>query len=56
MLLEIAHKFHNFSMSSNLFHATGLFLYPLKTSDNLWFALFVFFSIEKFKQIKKWES
>ena len=24
----------------NLFHTTGLFLYPLKTSENLWFFMF----------------
>ena len=24
----------------NLFHAAGLFLYPLKTSENLWFLMF----------------
>ena len=24
----------------NLFHAPGLFLYPLKTSENLWFLMF----------------
>ena len=29
----------NFSATlSNTFHATGLFLYPLKTSENLWFS------------------
>ena len=24
----------------NLFHATGLFRYPLKTSEDLWFSVF----------------
>ena len=36
-IVNITHKFfHNFSNDTfiNLFHATGLFLYPLKTSEN----------------------
>ena len=36
---HVAVRFQLF-IRRNPFHATGLFLYPLKTSENLWFSVF----------------
>ena len=34
--ISIIQYFHNGNIDLNPFHATGLFLYPLKISENLW--------------------
>ena len=36
--ISIIQYFHNGNIDLNPFHATGLFLYPLKISENLWFS------------------
>ena len=34
-------EFFHLTFQYNLFHATGLFLYPLKASENLWLLMFL---------------
>ena len=36
--ISIIQYFHNGNIDLNPFHAIGLFLYPLKISENLWFS------------------
>ena len=55
LILLVLWSVHFFNSVINLFHAFGLFLYLLKTSENLWFLVFSEgIERDQWHEIEKW--